>query len=144
MVATAVLLLAYVIAPSLSLVGAVVIENGASTIVFELGTVNAERVISARAAIFAATPYPELLKIDVPIPIHVIPSVEYAMVFVPYPAPTHWFNSALYATVNPQIVKIEVPNPVHVMPSVEYAMVFVPEPTATHRFCSTLYATPIP
>ena len=58
MVATPGLRLVYVIAPSLALVGAVVIENGASAIVFELGTVNADRVISARSANFAATPYP--------------------------------------------------------------------------------------
>ena len=101
MVATPGLRLVYVIAPSLSLVGAVVIENGASTIVFELGTVNAERVISARSEIFAAIPYPKVLKVDVPRPVHVIPSVEYAIVFVPSPTATHWFNSALYATPIP-------------------------------------------
>ena len=41
-VATAVLLLAYVIAPALALLGAVVIENGASTLVFEDGTVKVD------------------------------------------------------------------------------------------------------
>jgi hypothetical protein len=40
MVATAVLLLTYVMAPALALLGAVVIENGASTLVFVEATVN--------------------------------------------------------------------------------------------------------
>ena len=41
-VATAVLLLAYVIAPALALLGASIIENGASTLVFVADTVNVD------------------------------------------------------------------------------------------------------
>ena len=52
MVATAVLLLVYVIAPALALLGAVVIENGASTLVFVEGTV---KVAEEKADVASAT-----------------------------------------------------------------------------------------
>ena len=60
MVATAVLLLAYVIAPSLALKGAFIIENGASALVFEDGTVkvaeeNAD--VAREKTVSAATPF---------------------------------------------------------------------------------------
>jgi hypothetical protein len=147
MVATPGLRLVYVIAPSLALLGAVVIENDASTMVFELGTVNVDSVGLMRTGtiVSAATPYPRLLKVDVPSPVHVMPSVEYAIRFVvPSPTATHRLNCALYATSNPLLVKIDAPSPVHVIPSVEYAILFVPPPTATHRLNCVLYATPYP
>ena len=37
---------------------------------------------------FDATPFPCVLKMEVPLPVHVIPSVEYARVFVPEPVAT--------------------------------------------------------
>jgi hypothetical protein len=146
MVATPGLRLVYVIAPSLALLGAVVIENGASTMVFELGTVNVDSVGSMRSGtiVSAATPYPPELKIDAPSPVHVMPSVEYAIVVVPSPTATHLLNCALYTTLRPTLVKVDVPSPVHVIPSVEYAIVFVPPPSATHLLSCALYATPYP
>jgi hypothetical protein len=61
MVATAVLLLAYVIAPSLALLGAVVIENGASTLVFVAGIAN---VADANADVASATVSVPLFRVE--------------------------------------------------------------------------------
>lgn len=65
-----------------------------------------------------------------PWPIHVIPFVDDAIVFVPDPTATHW--DPLFIIQFPWVENIVVPNPHQLIPSYEYAIEFVPEPTATH------------
>jgi hypothetical protein len=74
------------------------------------------------------------------IPVHVMPSLEYAIEFVPEPTATH--RVPYHATPFPFVEKIVTPLPVQENPSFEYAIEFVPEPTATHRVPD--HATPFP
>jgi hypothetical protein len=77
------------------------------------------------------TAYPVgVIKVDA-IPVHVVPSTEYAIVFVPVPTAT--YNNPFHATLYAAVEKIVVPSPVHAVPSKEYASVFVPAPTATQK-----------
>ena len=79
------------------------------------------------------TPFPE---VDT---VHVIPSEEYASVFVPKPPATHrvpFHATALQVFVNSAVPEAEA---VHVIPSEEYARRFVPSPPATH--CVPFHAT---
>ena len=93
-------------------------------------------------------PRPCPLKTDAPSPVQIIPSDEYAMVFVPCPNANHLDNSVLYEMPNAAPIappKIDSPRPVQLIPSYEYAMRFVPSPTLTNfasRVVSaaTLYA----
>jgi len=76
-----------VIAPSLALLGAAVIA-AVPVMVIDEDTVNVDNVGvviagGGKGEIYAETPLPLLLKTVVPDPVHVIPSAEYAMVFVP-------------------------------------------------------------
>jgi hypothetical protein len=75
-----------------------------------------------------------------------MPSVEYAMVFVPSPVATHRFNSALYATPKPSVLKIDLPSPNQDIPSYEYEILFVvPYPTLTYFAGDVVFAaTPYP
>ena len=66
-----------------------------------------------------------------PNPVQLIPSGEYARVFVA-PRPLA-INRIPVQNKEKQVVNIIFPNPVQLIPSVEYAKVFVPSPPATHR-----------
>ena len=103
-VATAVLLLVYVIAPPLALLGVEVIETD-SVMVAEFVTAKVDSVgvvIVGAVSMYVATPRPTPeLKTEVPAPVQVIPSVEYAMLFVPLPNATHRDNAVLYTTSLP-------------------------------------------
>ena len=71
MVATLMLLLVYVIAPSLSLVGRVIIANDASPNVFVLATVNVddereEKILTSAIPLKCFTPYPPYKLYDFP------------------------------------------------------------------------------
>jgi hypothetical protein len=67
---------------------------------------------------------------EVPRPVHVIPSCEYAMVLVPEPTATQ--KEPVQQTLLPCVEKTVAETAVHALPSAEYAMEFVPAPTATH------------
>ena len=106
-VATAVLLLVYVIAPPLALLGVEVIETD-SVMVAGFVTVKVDSVgvvivgaIDVSVSMYVATPFPLPVKMEVPAPVQVIPSVEYAMLFVPLPNATHRDNAVLYTTSLP-------------------------------------------
>jgi hypothetical protein len=60
----------------------------------------------------------------------VVPFVEYARVFPPWPPATHILFP--YAAPNDQLVNIPAPNPIHVVPFVEYAREFTDLPPETH------------
>jgi len=106
-VATAVLLLVYVIAPPLALLGVEVIETD-PVMVAGLVTAKVDSVgvvivgaIDVSVSMYVATPRPMPVKMEVPAPVQVIPSVEYAMLFVPLPNATHRDNAVLYTTSLP-------------------------------------------
>ena len=107
-VATAVLLLVYVIAPPLALLGVEVIETDpvmvAGFVTAKVDSVGVVIVgaIDVSVSMYVATPRPmPELKTEVPAPVQVIPSVEYAMLFVPWPHATHRDNAVLYTTSLP-------------------------------------------
>ena len=89
--------------------------------------------------LFDATPYLLDVVADV-LSVHVIPSSDVTIVFVPVPTATH----------NPYCESHTIPRPVvntdvlsvHVIPSGDVDIALVPAPTATHR--ALLHATPCP
>ena len=89
--------------------------------------------------IFDATPYLLDVAADV-LAVHVIPSIDVTIVFVPVPTATH--NPDCESHVIPRPVVNVVVLSVHVIPSTDVAIALVPEPTATHR--APLNATPCP
>ena len=64
------------------------------------------------------------MNILVPIPVQLIPLIEYAIEFVPAPNVTHLVP--FHVTPIPCVENILVPIPVQVIPSYEYAIEFVP------------------
>ena len=63
--------------------------------------------------------YPLLVNIEVPSPLQLIPSAEYAIVLVPFPTAIH--NLPLYATELPAVenMDVELVAADHVIPSPE-------------------------
>ena len=72
--------------------------------------------------------------------VHVIPSLEYAILFVVL-LPTATNRFPFHAMPRPS-EKTLWPNPTHVIPSLEYAILCAPLPTATNRF--PFHAMPFP
>jgi hypothetical protein len=79
---------------------------------------------------------------DDPLPVHVIPSTDVAIEFVPEPTATHKDNDELHVIPRAIVENIDVPLPVQLIPSTDVAIEFVPEPTATHK--EPFHATAIP
>ena len=78
--------------------------------------------LATAGSLFHATPRPKSEKIVFPNPVHLSPSGEYAIVFVPLPTAT---NLVLFhATPRPESEKIAFPTPVHLIPSKEKAIVW--------------------
>ena len=73
-------------------------------------------------------PLPEKIEVLDITGVHIIPSYEYAIVFILLPTAIHFVLS--HVIPNPIVLKIVVPNPVHWIPLEEYANVFVPDPPA--------------
>jgi hypothetical protein len=93
-----------------------------------------------------ATDTPESEKMLVPMPVHPMPSFEYAMLFMPDPTATHRVPAALHATLCPykeKMLKLDAIG-TQLIPSLEYASELVPSPTAIHRRSDGLKATPRP